>query len=187
MAVIERMNRNQIFPQSNENAVASFYRWLQNMFDHPAGYTVLIDKELASPQNRQGLPTPCLAAVQMDTSEPGKGFMNGDTDQNSCLFYVYCLVNKDDTNFNSARTLRRMKDQVVFAVKKAGLFDEAAGDVVTPPIALLDFSKSPPEDTGMTLVLNNNIVQHFTEDSDFIQYELVLSFRYIVDSKLSGA
>lgn len=187
MAVFERVTRGMIFPQSNENAVASFYRWLQTLFDHSDGYTVVIDKELSSPQDRQGLPAPCIVATQMDTTEPGQGFIGANTDHNSCLFYVYCLVSKETPGFNSARLLRRMKDQVVFCVKRAGLFDEAAGDVVVPAIALLDFSQNTPVDTGSTLVLSSSIVQHYTEDSDFIQFELVLSFKYIISGKLLGA
>lgn len=188
MPVFNKISRNHVFLQGNENAAASFYYWLQQLFDHPDGYSVVIDKELSSPSNRQGLPTPCIAVNQLDTSDPGRGFMNADADQNGCLFYVYCLVDKNwQGDVSSSRLLRRMKDQVVFAVKRAGMFDEASGDIVVPPIALLNFAHNPPQDTSSTLLLNNNIVQHYTDDGDFIQYELVLSFRYTMDNKLSGA
>lgn len=185
MAVINKIKRDLYLPYSNENAAASFCRWIQNLFDHPEGYTVVLDQELRDPANRQLLPFPCLVVNQVDTSDPGRGFLGAGADQNSCLFYVYCMVHKNAAG--SIRLLRRMKDQVVFALKRAGVFDDAAGDVVIPPIALLDFSTTPPGVLNSTLVMNNNIVQHFSDEDEIAQYELTVSLNYLVHDKMHGA
>jgi hypothetical protein len=187
MPIFTKFSRDQVLPISNENAAASFYKWMQDLFDHPEGYTVVLDQELRSPENRQALPFPCLVLNQTDTSDPGRGFMNSEADQNSCLFYIYCLVHKGSSDFGSVRLLRRMKDQVVFALKRAGIYDQEAEDLVVPPIIMWDFSQRPPVELPATLSMNNNIVQHFTDEDEIMQYELLVSFRYMVDGKNKGA
>jgi hypothetical protein len=167
-----------VMPYGNENAAASFYKWLKELFDHPDGYTVVLDKELTSPESRQELPFPCLIVNQIDTTDGGRGFMGGEKDQNNVLFYVYCMVNKQTPNFGTPRLLRRMKDQLVFAIKRAGVFCEERDDVYIPPIVLYDFSKKPPQELGATLRLNTGIMQHYTEDGEILEYELMLSFVY---------
>lgn len=187
MAIFNKIGRSMVLPYGNENAAASFYEWLRGLFDHAGGYTVVLDQELREPTNRQNLPFPCLAINQVDTSDPGQGFLGSNADQNSCLFYIHCLIHTGDPEVGSIRLLRRMKDQVVFALKRAGIFDEEAQDVVVPPIVLLDFRTVPPTQLNSTLTLNNNIVQHFVEEDEIVEFELLVSFRYMIDGKLNGA
>ncbi len=178
MAVITKFTRDHVLPYGNENAVASFYKWLKDLFDHDKGYTVVLDKELTSPSTRQQLPFPCIVVNQIDTTDSGRGFFGGERDENVVLFYVYCMVNKTDPNFGTIRLLRRMKDQVVFAVKRAGQFDADHDDLVIPAIVMYDFSQSPIRELSSTLNLSNNIMQHFTEDAEILEYELMLNFAY---------
>jgi len=178
VAVINKFTRDLVLPYGNENAVASFYKWLKDLFDHDKGYTVVLDKELTTPESRQQLPYPCLVVNQIDTTDSGKGYFGGDRDENVVLFYVYCMVNKTNQEFGTTRLLRRMKDQVVFAVKRAGQFCDAHGDVVIPPIVLYDFSKKPIVALESTLCLSNSVMQHFTEDVEILEYELMLNFTY---------
>lgn len=189
MAVYNKIRADLILPYSNENAAASFYRWLNELFNHDAGYSVVFDQELRSPGARRGLPLPCLAVTQLDTTDPSRGFVGALADQNTCLFYVYCIVAKGNTagGVSDVRLLRRMKDHVVFALKRAGIFDDDNDDVVVPPITLFDFSKKPIVPLNSTLTLNSGIVQHYTEEDDILQYELLVSFRYMVDGKTKGA
>jgi hypothetical protein len=178
MPVISKFTRDLILPYGNENAVASFYKWLRDLFDHESGYTVVLDKELTSPETRQQLPYPCLVVNQIDTTDNGRGYFAGEMDENTVLFYVYCMVNKSNREFGTTRLLRRMKDQVVFAVKQAGRFSEQHNDVVIPPIALYNFGQKPPVDLDSTLVLSTNVMQHFSEDGEILEYELMLNFTY---------
>lgn len=187
MAVFNRFRKDLILPYSNENAAASFYGWIRDLFDHPDGYSVVYDQELLTPSNRQNLPLPSIVVNQIDTSEPGRGFMGTEADQNSCLFYLYCLVAKGDERFGSIRLLRRMKDQLVFALKRAGMLDESSGDVIVPPMIMRNYAHKPPTELDSTLVLNGGIQQHLTEEGDILQYELLVSLRYMVSNKLQGA
>lgn len=178
MPTIEKFTRSTVVPYGNENAVASFYQWLQRLFDHDEGYTVVLDKELTSPDNRQQLPFPCIVINQIDTTDNSRGFFGGEKDQNTVLFYIYCMVNKNDREFGTIRLLRRMKDQVVFALKHAGRFNDLDGDISIAPIVMRDFSQTPPADLGVTLVPSPNLMQHFSEDTEILEYEVMVSCIY---------
>lgn len=187
MTIFPKINRTTIFTYGNENAAASFCKWLENLFDHKDGYTVIFDKELSDPESKQLLPTPCLVVNQIDTTNSGLGFMGADKDSNNCLFTVKCIIDKTNEDFGSIRLLRRMKDQVVFAIKKAGVWDNDLDDLVVEPIKMLDFSKSPAVELASTLTLSGNISQHFLDDGQFVEYELMLTLNYIIDGKNLGA
>ena len=173
-----------VLPYGNENACASFYKWAKSLFEHVNGYSVVYDKELTSPANRQELPFPCIVINQVDTTDPSKGFVGSTNDQNACLFYVYCMVNKSNPEFGNFRSVRRMKDQFVFALKKAGVYDDEKADVIVPPIVLFNFATNPISELDSTLTLNSSIMQHVTEDNEVIEYELMFGLNYLEKSNV---
>jgi len=179
MPLFNTITRTTVFPFSSENAVASFYKWISDLFDHPQGYTVVFDRELDDPSARQQLPMPCIVVNQTDTTDPTRGFFQGERDKNSVLFYIYCMVSKTSANTGTPRLLRRMKDQVSFCLKKAGVVDESTGNLVVAPIIIYDFSKNPVADTDSTLSLKTGIMQHFSVEGEILEYELMANLEYI--------
>lgn len=182
MAVYTTIKRTDVFPYSNENATGSFYNWAKSLFDHALGYTVVFDKELTSPEDRQEIPMPCILINQIDTTDPSKGFMGGERDENSVLYYIYCMVNKMDTDFGTPRLVRRMKDQFIYALKHAGIYSDASHDILIPPIQMYDYSKTPEVALNSHLSINSSIMQHLIEETEILKYELMVSFKYIEET-----
>ncbi len=187
MTIFNKISRDTVFIYGNENAAASFCKWVEDLFNHSEGYTVVFDKELSNPEAKQLLPTPCIAINQIDTTDTGQGFIGGDKDRNVCMFTINCIVNRADEDFGSIRLLRRMKDQLMFALKKAGIWDHETEELVVEPIKLLDFSKSPAVELNSTLTLAGSISQHFVDDGQLLEYELLVTLNYLIDGKNLGA
>ena len=184
MAVFDKIKKDKVFLYGSENAVASFYKWLSDLFDHPEGYSLILDAELNDPEARRTLPFPCIVLTQIDTTDNATGFIGLERDRNNCLFKISCLTNRA---LGGIRLLRRMKDQIIFALKRAGIYSEVDNDLIIKPISILDFTENPPTELETTLTLSNNITQHFVDDGDVMEYELMVVFNYIIDGKKLGA
>lgn len=177
MAKFTRITKDHVFPYSSENAAASFYAWLISLFRHDNGYEIVFDQEIANPEVRMQLPFPCFVVNQIDTTDPNNGYFGGEIDRNNVAFYVYCYANR--SQHGTPRLVRRMKDQLLFALKNAGKWSDSDNDVIIPPINMKNFALSGNPELESALTLANSVLQNFTEDGEILRYELMLILNYV--------
>lgn len=170
------IKRATAFPYGEENAVASLYKWVKDVFGHAEGYPVYFDKDNDEFSNRSLTKMPCIVVQQIDTQDLTKNFIGGKANQMGLLFYFY--FNHSLKDGGTRRLLRRGRDQMSYALKMAGITDKD-GNFYVNPIFLYDFSTTPPTRLTGSLVVQGGIQQRFIQDGDILQYEMMVTFSYL--------
>ena len=174
-----KMTNDMILPYGEENAVASFYKWLKDLFDHANGYPVYFDQDGDEFSNRSLTKFPHIKVQQIDTQDLTQTFIGGQANHTELLFYVY--FNHSLKEKGSRRLLRRGRDQLSYALKMAGISKKGTDDLYVPPIYLWDFAQPTPVKTGTCLTVRGGIQQRFTQENEILTGELMVTLRYMED------
>lgn len=176
MALFSKISRDLVVPYGEENSVGSVHRWFEMLFKHDNGYALYFDKDNVEFVNRTGVVFPSINVVQIDTQDLVQSTIGGRKNLMPLLFYVY--FSHHIQAGGSRRLLRRGRDHLMFALKTAGVVDREAQEIITPPITLYDFSKSPIEKIG-TISVSGSIQQRFIQDGELLQQELIVPMSYV--------
>lgn len=174
MATHDRVTKDMIAPYGEENAVASFYKWMKDMFE--PDLPVYYDKDGSEFSVRNLAKFPSILVQQIDTQDLTTTFIGGKHNLTNLLFYIY--FNHSLKNSGSRRLLRRGRDQISTALKLAGVCPAGSDIPVYPPIYLWDFSKKPIARLSGCLTLKGGIQQRFIQEDDILQHELMCTFQY---------
>ena len=176
MALHNIMTNDMTFPFGEEHAVASFHLWMKKLFDHEEGYPITFDKD-NDELVRSLVHFPSINIQQIDAQDLVTSFIGGKANKAKLLFYIYFVTHLQ--HGGSRRLLRRGRDQIMFALKMAGVQD-AAGQFVVDPIYLYNFSTTPPtKQPKGALSVESGIQQRFIQDGECLSQELMVSLCYI--------
>jgi len=176
MTLYPVINSDMVLKHGEENAVASFYQWMSTMFKHSKGYEVLFDKDGLDFEHRKHTNFPCIVVQQLDTVDEASRFIGGKANMAKLMFYIY--IHHHAKHGGTRRTLRRSRDQVSFALRYAGIQNQAE-EFVVDPIYIWDYSVTPATKTGGVLTVEKGIQQRFIQDGDLISYEFMVSLDYV--------
>ena len=178
MALFNKINASQTYPYGEENAVGSFYLWLTKLFKHPKGYSIFFDKDKQEFSNRQLETFPNLTVQEIDTLDLTETYIGGKANKASVLFYIY--VNHHLKYKGTRQLLRRGRDQIMFALKMAGIIDPTTKDFYIDPIYFYDFSNpDSPTKLNTVLTVKPGIQQRFIQDGELLQFELMVTLTYM--------
>lgn len=175
MAVYDKITKDMIFPYGEENAVASFYKWMQDVFGDT--YSVFFDKDGQEFSVRTLTKFPCIVVQQIDTQDLTTSFIGGKHNYTKLLFYVY--FNHSLKNGGSRRLVRRGRDQISSALKLAGVCAPGQTTPMFPPMYLWNFSTKPIAQLGGCLTLDAGIQQRFVQEDDTLQQELMVTLKFL--------
>ncbi len=175
MAVYDKIYADLIFPYGEENAVASFYKWMNAVFGDT--YAVFFDHDGTEFTTKKLTKFPSITVQQIDTQDMVTSYIGGKNNHMQMLFYIY--FNHSLKSGGTRRLLRRGRDQIMTALKLAGVQPKGATDIIFPPIELWDFSKSPIASLGGYMTVNSGVQQRFIQEDDVLQQELMVSLSYM--------
>lgn len=175
MATYDKVAIDQIFPYGEENAVASFYKWVKDLFGD--AYEIHQDKDGVEFSIRTLTKFPCIVVQQIDTQDLTTSFIGGKNNYTKLLFYIY--FNHSLKNGGSRRLLRRGRDQISTALKLAGVCPPGSSTPVFPPIQMWNFNVKPIVKLNTCLMVDSGIQQRFIQEDDTLQQELMVTLKYL--------
>lgn len=188
-SLITSIPRNMVIRGGKENGVASVQHYMMRILSSAYPNIYFDQQDLISPRGREH---PCIVIDQVDFYSDGATFMGqgGDAGRKERLqMYFRCIVDMRMLD-GTKQYVRRMRDHVFWVLTHAGVVCRAQNKFFCPPIYYMDFTKNPPENTGVVINVDRRegaIQDRFVASMhmpQLLQYDVLARFEYITKETL---
>ena len=182
MAQYNKISKDFILESGKENAVASIQKYFSDMLSYKVYYDMNISD--INPDEREH---PCVVIDQLDLYADSVSFMGDKEGRRERLMMLFRCIS-DGANGGSKPLSRRMRDQVIFILTKAGVMNKERTDFICNPIYIMDFTKGPtPKPLSKKVVIaldkaEGSMSDRFSpipEKPHLFEYDITARFNYL--------